>query len=118
MSDLKIGRRARIARTAQGMTQAEVAAAVGISVEVYGRMERETVLPSVPTLMKLAATLRTTPNSLLGVDGPEPLTPPPSPELRRIHRLLESIDQKVLPSLTVVLKAMAKAPSRLKKKRR
>jgi transcriptional regulator with XRE-family HTH domain len=108
--ELQIGTRARAARMAQGMTQADVAAAIGISVEVYGRMERQTVLPSVPTLVKLAKALRVTPNDLLGAT-PKIESGPTSPELRRIHRLLESIDDKVLPSLGTVLKAMAK-PSR------
>ncbi len=42
---------------ALGLTQSEVAEGVPLASEVYGRLERGGMLPSVPILMRLAAVL-------------------------------------------------------------
>ena len=52
-----IGRHARLARRAQRMTQADVAAGLGVTAEFYARIERGHALPSVTTLARLAGTL-------------------------------------------------------------
>ena len=41
-----------------GLTQADVAERIGIAAEVYGRMERGKMMPSVPTLFRLCLALR------------------------------------------------------------
>lgn len=61
-----IGRRAREARTLLGLTQAEVAERVPLAAEVYGRLERGGMLPSVPTLMRIASALAVEPSVLVG----------------------------------------------------
>jgi len=48
------------------MTQAQVAAAVDVVTEVYGRIERGLLMPSVPTLLAIARALRVSPDELLG----------------------------------------------------
>jgi transcriptional regulator with XRE-family HTH domain len=64
-----IGKRARAAREALALTQAEVAEELGMSAEAYGRLERGKMMPSVPTLWKLCRILQVTADALLGLDG-------------------------------------------------
>ncbi|MBN1209174.1 MAG: helix-turn-helix transcriptional regulator [Myxococcaceae bacterium] len=95
-----IGAVAKQARTHAGLTQQDVAEGVGIVPEVYGRIERGVLLPSVPTLFRLCVTLRTGPHELMGfaplrgLPGRAPWArevPPAlaeTPEMRRLLRLL------------------------------
>jgi transcriptional regulator with XRE-family HTH domain len=62
----QIGKAARAARDALGLSQADVAERVEISTEFYGRLERGVTLPSVPTLAKVAAVLAVTADTLMG----------------------------------------------------
>lgn len=62
-----IGAHARTARLQLRLTQADVAELVGIASEVYGRLERGFMLPSVETLAKLASVLGTSADELLGL---------------------------------------------------
>lgn len=59
----------RSLRNALKFTQADVARAVGIAPDVYGRMERGTMLPSVTTLWLVAAKLHSSPSELLFQPG-------------------------------------------------
>lgn len=104
-----IGTTARAARTALRLTQAEVANAIGMAPEVYGRIERGLLMPSVPTLLSIALQLRVSPDALLGwteilaTDRPE--------VFERILSLLESADEATLKRAHAVLQAMlAKEP--------
>jgi transcriptional regulator with XRE-family HTH domain len=63
----QIGKALRGARNRFGLTQEDVAERVGLAAEVYGRMERGTVLPSVPTLVRLANALGVSANFLVGL---------------------------------------------------
>jgi len=58
---------ARRARARLGLTQADVAMRVGISPEVYVRLERGRALPSVVTLRRLCQVLALDANALLGL---------------------------------------------------
>lgn len=72
---------------------------VGLVTEVFGRMERGNVLPSVPTLRRICLALRVDANSLLGLDtyksllwlesAPEDAD---SPEMRRLLRVLRKMN--------------------------
>ena len=53
-----LGETLRAARAQTVWTQADVAERVGVATEVYGRMERGQLTPSVPNLRKLCALLR------------------------------------------------------------
>ena len=64
-----IGDAARVARRAHKLTQEDAADAVGVSSEFYARIERGKTLPSVPTLLQLAAALHVSADVLLGLDG-------------------------------------------------
>jgi transcriptional regulator with XRE-family HTH domain len=61
-----LGKAARLARRAAGLTQQDVAESVGIVPEVYGRIERGVSLPSLSTLFRLCVTLHSDPNQLFG----------------------------------------------------
>jgi transcriptional regulator with XRE-family HTH domain len=61
-----IGAVSREARLRARMTQEQVAERVEIVAEVYGRLERGVMLPSLPTLMRLCRALALDANSLLG----------------------------------------------------
>jgi transcriptional regulator with XRE-family HTH domain len=62
-----IGIAARAARVLANLTQEDVAERVGLATEVYGRLERGGMLPSVPTLKKLCETLRISADVLMGL---------------------------------------------------
>lgn len=53
-----VGKAARSARLRLGLTQADVAERVNLASEVYGRLERGIMLPSVPTLRRLSLRAR------------------------------------------------------------
>jgi len=112
-----IGTVAKQARTRAGLTQAEIAEALGTHPEVYGRMERGEVMPSVPTLMRMCLTLGCGPDELMGFSPVEPpqnspgasMLPPgvnDTPEKRRLLRglvQLESPQVKTLSRLVAFL---------------
>jgi transcriptional regulator with XRE-family HTH domain len=105
-----IGAVAKQARTRAGLTQADVAEALGTHPEVYGRMERGAVMPSVPTLMRMCLTLGCGPHELMGFaevepgqSAPKANTVPPglndTPEKRRLLRRLACLDSPQIKTL-------------------
>jgi len=56
----------RLAREACGLSQAELAERIDLSVEAYGRLERGRVLPRAVTLVRIAGALNVTTDELLG----------------------------------------------------
>lgn len=111
-----IGSAARAARQRARLTQADVAERVGIASEVYGRLERGLMLPSVVTLRNLCAALAASADELLGLREPDgswvAAEPPPSygdsPELRRLIRRAQGLDRRKLRLLTLLAAALAK----------
>jgi transcriptional regulator with XRE-family HTH domain len=67
-----LGANIRKARTRRGLTQAEVAERIDMPVEVYGRMERGSMLPRLERLVAICDTLGETPDRLLGFPRPQP----------------------------------------------
>jgi transcriptional regulator with XRE-family HTH domain len=104
-----LGAALKQARKRTGMTQAEVAEGIGNAPEVYGRMERGGVLPSVPTLLRLCLILGSGPHELMGFSevGPsqsaQALAVPPgvsdTPEKRRLLRRLACLDSPRIKAL-------------------
>ena len=95
-----LGGIAREARTGTRLTQADVAERLGVATEVYGRLERGLLLPSVPTLRKLCTVLQMDANALLGLTSgmtSAPLNEPVeekqenSPRMRRLLRHLRKL---------------------------
>lgn len=66
----KLGTRAHSARLRAGLTQAEVARRVGVRLEVYGRIERGEMFPSLPTLRRICVALEIPSDELLGLELP------------------------------------------------
>jgi transcriptional regulator with XRE-family HTH domain len=105
----RLGESAREARKRAGLTQADVAERIGVATEVYGRMERGLVLPSVTTLQRLCLVLQTPADLLLGLSAErgaswarEPALPPEPPPLRRLLRTLRHLQGPELRALGVM----------------
>lgn len=73
----------KVRRLAKGLTQAEVADAVGVNLESFSRVERGLSLPSFPTLLALAALYGATPGELL--ESPTTATARTPPRARIRH---------------------------------
>jgi transcriptional regulator with XRE-family HTH domain len=112
----RLGDAARKARLQARMTQADVAERIGVATEVYGRLERGMMLPSVPTLRKLCATLRVDANELLALDaGEDPRwmeevasEDEDSPRLRRLLRILRRMDEAEISAMRVIAGSLLK----------
>ncbi len=96
MNDAKlaatIGKSARAARAVLGLSQADVAEKLGLSLEFVGRIERGVALPSVPTLVSLTTALVVSSDALLGLSTERPTRThrnTPHAELSQIRRLLD-----------------------------
>jgi transcriptional regulator with XRE-family HTH domain len=89
-----LGKAAREARKALGLTRANMAEQLDVSVEFYGRLERGVALPRTDTFMRLVQALDVSAEVLLGIDPtraaePAPLTRPDDPpELLELVPLL------------------------------
>lgn len=88
----RIGNACRAARQKLQLTQEDVAERVGLATEVYGRLERGKMTPSVPTLRKLCLCLHLSADVALALDDTAELPPRPvseeeeSPDVRRLLR--------------------------------
>ncbi len=115
-----VGAAARAARARLGLTQADVAERVGIAMEVYSRMERGKVLPSVTTLRRLCQVLRIGADTLLGLDEGALVAPlerdakeaegvpagvpgEDPPRLRRLVRVLRALEPEQLKAVAQVV---------------
>jgi len=117
-----IGANARAARLRLELTQEDVAERIELSTEVYGRLERGGMAPSVYTLRKLCLALNLSADLALGISSTDPqgqAAPPPpefpepiqpgSANLRRILRYA----QKLTPgSLRLVAQLTAALPKK------
>ncbi len=112
-----VGEIAREARVRAGLTQADVAERVGLATEVYGRLERGRMLPSVPSLRRLCIALRTPSDTFLGLNTGEvatwaaessPQEYEEVPELRRLMRNLRKLDPSQLKLISLVAAALQK----------
>ena len=91
---------------------------MGVATEVYGRMERGHLLPSLPSLLRLCGALGIDANTLLGFDAREApvwLVPtPPSnsepPALRRLLHTVRGLKPRQLKALRHVASAMLPEP--------
>lgn len=105
-----LGDGARLARQQAGLTQADVAERIGVATEVYGRLERGLLMPSVPTLRRLCVALRLQADVLLSLGtGTTPAwvesVPPPEkegPQMRRLMRHVRKLNPAQLRALSIV----------------
>lgn len=111
---LHLGAVAREARKRAGLTQEEAAERIGVATEVYGRLERGNMLPSLPTLMRLCLALSLDANPLLGFSSSQPpawltLKPPVEtepPAVRRLLRTVRRLPPRQLTALSHVASAL------------
>jgi transcriptional regulator with XRE-family HTH domain len=104
----------RSARPRWDLPPADVAERVGIATEVYGRLERGNMLPSVKTLRRLCLVLNCSSDVLLGVASAEkPVAvaeDPPEygerPEVRRVLRTLRRLEPAQLRLISQVAGAI------------
>lgn len=93
----RIGAACRAARQKLQLTQEDVAERVGLATEVYGRLERGNMTPSVPTLRKLCLCLNLSADVALALDDTAELPPRPiteeedSPDVRRLLRRVREL---------------------------
>jgi DNA-binding XRE family transcriptional regulator len=113
-----LGTAARVARLRSGLTQADVAETIGTVTEVYGRMERGKLLPSVPTLFRLCLALHSGPHELLGfapvdrtskklpggLEVPAPMAD--TPEIRRLVRRLGRLERSQLRLVQLIVASL------------
>ncbi len=106
-----LGDAAREARQKAGLTQADVAERIGVATEVYGRLERGLLMPSVPTLRRICLALHLSADALLALSSAQPpvweAPPPPveqeQPAMRRLLRTMRRLN----PTQIRVLSLMA-----------
>lgn len=113
----RLGARVREHRLRLPATQEEVAEMVGLSTQVYSRMERGGVLPSVPTLMRLCSALKAKPNDLLldvsaGLVTHNTKASKISPDLARLTRILASADPRTVRTLLQLARGLSSTRSR------
>lgn len=101
---------AREARLQAGLTQEDVAERLDLHQEVYGRIERGSLLPSILTLRRLSLVLHVPADQLLGIDSAHPsaLTHSPpskrdSPQVRRLIRSVRELSASRLRTLSLLI---------------
>jgi len=110
----------REARLKIQWTQADVADRVGVATEVYGRIERGNLTPSVPNLRKLCMALRVDASAALGLEVGEATTwlqesepsSEESPQMRRLLRTLRQLDDKQLSAVGYVARILVPLEAR------
>jgi transcriptional regulator with XRE-family HTH domain len=110
-----LGDAAREARLRAGLTQADVAERIGVATEVYGRLERGLLMPSVPTLRRLCLALHLAADKLLALSTANPPSwaemPPPPQEgvhMRRLLRHLRRLKPHQIRALSLVAATLRK----------
>jgi transcriptional regulator with XRE-family HTH domain len=112
-----LGDAARTARLRLELTQAQAASRIGLATEVYGRIERGHMTPSLPALMRMCRVLELDANMLLGFTSATP--PPwlePAPEhprtrsaLDELLRVSERLKGQQVRALTALARCMSSA---------
>ncbi len=103
-----------MARRARGLTQAELAERAGVAVEVFGRLERGRALPRADTLVRLAAALSMSTDTLLGLAPGAPVPRAAEaemeyvgrPEMRRLVRRLRHVSPRTVRLLAALVSSL------------
>ncbi|MBZ4416009.1 helix-turn-helix transcriptional regulator [Myxococcus sp. RHSTA-1-4] len=118
---IHLGMRLREARKLLGLTQADVAEQLGLAREVYARLERGQMLPSLTTLRAVCKVLRVPPHEALALDmafdmAPgrrrKPLAAPEKEPaaLRELRQKLEGMSRSELRLLNMIATALPHRP--------
>ena len=106
---IHLGTRARTARKRMNLTQADVAERLGLAREVYARLERGQMLPSLTTLRKLCLVLLLPPHEALALNTPSA----PGPGRRRMPRENPENEPAAMRELRQTLQGMSRSDLRL-----
>ena len=115
-----IGRNARAARLRLRLSQADVAASVGLAMEVYGRLERGLMAPSVGTLWRLCVALGMSADAAFGLESseaPAAALAPAQPQGAGMRRLVRRASARSPASVRVLALVAATMRPRARKKR-
>lgn len=121
---IQIGKAARAARLKLKLTQEDIAERVGLTSEVYGRLERGEMLPSTPTLTKICVALGLSADLLVGLVERESTQTQPAPdeeltpEIRRLLRLVRTMDPQQLAIFKGTATGLAKLNKRKQQQRK
>jgi transcriptional regulator with XRE-family HTH domain len=108
-----LARNLRAARKRKGLTQAKVASAIGVSMNIYGHYENARRWPSIETLREICRALDVSADTLLGIEpGQMPAAPqlPPDdrPMVRRLLSRLRQASRSTRYIVEIVLAAIEK----------
>ena len=98
----------RQCRRSRGLTQAQLAEATDLSLEMIGRLERGLAAPSLETIASLAAALQLAPAVLFGAE-PTGMTGERHETLERIRQLLASSSDAEVKRAERVLNALMRS---------
>jgi transcriptional regulator with XRE-family HTH domain len=115
-----IGRTAKAARLQLRLTQRDVAESIGIHAEVYGRLERGDMAPSIGTLRRLCVALGISADEAFSLEPsgePPAALEPAQPEDALIRRLLRRVSVLSPRSVRTLVLVAANMPSDTRKKR-
>lgn len=109
-----LGQTLRGVRRGAGLTEEQMATRLGLVPDVYGRIERGEMLPSVPTLHRLCLTFHLSAGALLGLT-PEETAPPDvpraedlPPDVLQLTRVLRELSPGDLRSLEAIASVLAR----------
>jgi transcriptional regulator with XRE-family HTH domain len=88
------------------LSQAELADAVGMTVESISRAERGTITPTIWTLLAMARALETDLATLAG--EPAEQRPSPSPKIERALRLMSKLPEEELDPILELIAVLEK----------
>jgi transcriptional regulator with XRE-family HTH domain len=74
-------------RDRQGLTQADLAGASGLTAAAISQIENGEREPSFSTIVRLASALGTTPNDLMGIEDTSQIDPSLKPLYRKVKKL-------------------------------
>lgn len=111
---VSLGRAARRARKALGLTQANMAEQLDVCVEFYGRIERGVSLPSIETFLCMVEILGVSAEVLLDIEArctamaasPTLMEPADPPEIRHLEPMLREARPATLRIVRLFLNAL------------
>jgi transcriptional regulator with XRE-family HTH domain len=93
---VRIGARFRALRNEAGLTQAEVAEAVGVAPETMSRIERGRLQPSTDLVSRLAKAIGVEPGALFTSSSVKPKMPSVRPVDRRLLQLVRELPEPLV----------------------
>lgn len=104
----RLGNKVAEFRLAHGLTQAQLAEKVDMSVETISRLERGVTIPSLKTLEHVAKTLKTPVGQFFEFSGTSPKSQAYEQELVKLNALLRTLSHKKLSQVHKILKLVLK----------